>query len=152
MAKGKTKPKAKRTPKADAKKSDDKGRLLPDRKLVIELSKEFDRANNRNKQTRDGLGEAIDDAKDHGIDIQAFRMAKRFVKQAEDSPIGAAIRWENLEYYLEVLEFDKKIAPSMFKASDVRSGKKNGKQEAPLKAKNEVPAEREERPEEAPVH
>lgn len=143
-ATAKAAPAKSRTLKADSKPSADRARLLPDKKLVVELSKEFDRAKNRNKQTRDGLKEAVDDAKEHGIDDQAFRMAKKLVDQAADNPIGAAIRKENFDYYLECMGFDAQIAPSMFSADETRSGKKpatrtNGKNGQRKEPEPEIP-------------
>lgn len=132
--KKKTPPRAKKSAKprvmdAAKKAGTTKGRTLPEKSAVLAACVELDRANNRNKQTGDGLKEGLDLARERGVDVPMVRLAQRFRKLAKDSPIGASIKWENFKFYMECIEFDKMIAPSMFKAEEVRSGKKDTKPE-----------------------
>jgi hypothetical protein len=147
-----------------ASKAGDRGRLLPDKKLIISLCKEMTMTKRRSSELSGGLGQSLKDAKERGVNVPMLKLAHKMVDKAADDPIGAGINWEDFNFYLETLEFDKAIAKSMFKAEEVRSGKKpaSGKNghdkpqtEKPIKGEavaGAPPSAAEERTEDTPVH
>ena len=83
------------------------GRMLPDRKIIISLAKDFDRADVVKESIGEDLKECKASAKDRGVNIKALTDAWKATKRARDDAIGAAIFEEDRAYYLEVLGFDK---------------------------------------------
>lgn len=131
MAKPKPKSKTKATGKKPAAKKSanlktvagDHARMLPEKRLIRELSTEMDATLERTSTISGTFGRSMKDAVGKGVNQVAFRLAKRLDRMAQRDALKAAVTHEDLTYYLECLDFDKKIAPSMFKAEETRSGK-----------------------------
>lgn len=114
---------AKRAPAA--KKSGDHVRLMPSEKLVLDMSREMDAMLDRTSTLSGAFGQSMKGAAEKGLNVVAFRMAKRFHRMAQRDPLKASITKEDFDYYWDVLGLDKTLAPSMFPAAETRSGKKS---------------------------
>ena len=130
----KTKSKAKKPSRAKtaaAEQTGDHDRMLPSKALILDLSSEMDKTLERTATLSGSFGQQMKDAVEKGVNQVAFRLAKRFHRMAQRDPLKAAITWEDFQYVMECLSFEKMIAKQMFPASETRSGrrshsKKNG--------------------------
>lgn len=57
-------------------------------------------------------------AADAGLNVPAARIAVRFISKAKQDPIVARVLLEDVQYYLEVMDFDRLAPPGMFTAEE----------------------------------
>lgn len=74
-----------------------------------------------------------------GGNVPAAVISTRFVSKAKQDPLKARVMWEDVQYYLECMDFDKLAPKGMFTAEE--SGQRRGKQQElpidPMQAQSE---------------
>jgi hypothetical protein len=101
-----------RKPKGPKFESKTSIELLPEKEDVASYVEEVVSAKKRKSKIGEELHEAIELAKERGIDITATNLATRFYTKALEDPLKARVLYENFHYVLfECLDFDK-IAPA----------------------------------------
>lgn len=122
------KPKSKSKPK----KIQDHSRLLPPKSAVVSFIRDIGDAKNRTSIIGKDVTEAAKLAKERGVNVPAARIAERIYKKAQNDAIQGRTLWEDIQFYLECIDFDKVAPAGMFSPDEVRSTKpkKNGRKAA----------------------
>jgi hypothetical protein len=131
----KPKAKSRAKPKAEMREQVDTGLRQPISKgNVISLAAWQKRCLARSAEAGQEFSTEMKKALERGLNPVAFRLATRLTRMAERDPAKALVCREDLDYYLECLDFDKMTSKSMFPASEVRSSKKSRKKPEPEQA------------------
>lgn len=111
--------KARKSSKKSKKgESEEHLRQLAQPPIVKAFFRDIMAAKNKTSEIGQTMSTATRRAVEAGLNVPAARIGVRFISKAKQDPIVARVLWEDVQYYLEVMDFDRLAPKGMFTAEE----------------------------------